>query len=583
MAEKDKEKLQKLQAKRKEVNKRKNNRKKAARRKATMAENKKKTVKAPKVKQARKTSPVSNPNSLDPRIELAKRVLARRHILPFTQMFTRNYIAGWVHKDICERLERFYHAVQAGSSPRLLLFMPPRTGKSELASVNFPAWALGQDPTLELIATSYAVSLASVFSRKARDRIKLDKRYHTLFPQTRIAPSQENIEHWGTTEGGAYVAAGIGGPITGKGFKIGIIDDPVKNQEEADSETIQVRNWEWYQSTFRTRAAPGAGILGIQTRWAFDDLAGMLIQQMEKGIAGGEDVEDWEIVVYPALAEHDEYIDLTSREIIRDPAVIHENMRLLRHKHEALHPARYDEKELRRTRNSVGLRIWSALYQQSPLPESGDYFKRPWFQTSTPPGFLGMYNIMAGDLALGKKEHNHHSAFVIASVDMDGRIYIREVLFGKWSTHELVELILDQQEEYNLHCIGLEQGSTFLAIQDQLNLRMRERGVYPTFDDELKPVTDKRVRARPIQGLMQAGNVFWPEHNPWWVAPAQTQLLRFDAAQDDDIVDAFAWLGRMYHHVGRPEQPRHKSRQKSWKDQLRKHIRRGKRRSAMAA
>jgi predicted phage terminase large subunit-like protein len=510
--------------------------------------------------------------------ELAKRELARRHLLPYTKMFVPGYKAGWVHIDICERLEKFYKEVEEKKSPRLMLFMPPRTGKSEIGSVNFPSWGLGKNPRLEIISTSYALGLAAEFSVKARDRIIHDPRYHTLFPETQVNKNRKNIEHWSTTKGGSYIAAGTGGPIVGKGFHIGIIDDPVKNREEADSETVQKAKWDWYRSAFRTRAAPGAGILVIQTRWSFEDISGKLLRLMEEG---GEDAEHWEVVEYPALAEQDEYIDLENREIIRDPYEVQETYRLLRKRHTALHPERYDEKALRVLRNSVGVREWSAQFQQRPLPESGDFFKDEWFQYKKPESFRGMKNVMTGDLALGTKAHNHHSAFAVGALDWEGMLWIREILFGKWSTFELVELILDKQLEYDLALIGIEKGSTLLAIADQMRLRKKERGIFPTFCEELAPITDKRVRARPFQGMMQSGHIFWPTHNPWWMAPAQKQLLQFDAAADDDIVDALAWLARMYPFIAKPKGAKKQRKPKSWKDQLKK-IRRQSR-SAMSA
>jgi predicted phage terminase large subunit-like protein len=165
---------------------------------------------------------------------------------------------------------------------------------------------------------------------------------------------------------------------------------------------------------------------------------------------------------------------------------------------------------------------------------------------------------------------------------VDGSVYIRDILFSKWTTHELVELILDKQVEYDLNLVGIERGTTKLAIDDQMRLRMRERKISVTFDEDLTPITDKRVRARPIQGYMQSGIVFWPENNPWWETPAQNQLLRFDAAKDDDIVDALSWMGRMYQHAGRPRSANRKQKkQKSWRDQL-KLIHRD-RRTAMSA
>lgn len=157
--------------------------------------------------------------------EMAQRVLARRRMVPFVQRFNSRYDAGWVHKDICRRLEKFSADVVAKKSPRLMLLVPPRHGKSELVSRNFPAWHLGQHPDHEFIACSYNVSLAMDFSRKVKQIIQ-DPLYENVFP-TRLDPNNQSTESWGVQgERGGYVAAGIGGAITGKGAHILSIDDP---------------------------------------------------------------------------------------------------------------------------------------------------------------------------------------------------------------------------------------------------------------------------------------------------------------------------------------------------------------------
>ena len=195
--------------------------------------------------------------------ELAQRVLARRKLIYFIQRFKPDYEPGWVHEDICNRLERFFRAVENKESPRLILAMPPRHGKSEIASKNFPAWILGHRPEFEIIASSYNVSLPMGFSRRVKDLISSPS-YKQVFPKTALSKTSQAAEAWLTTKGGGYVAAGVGGGITGKGAHIFIIDDPVKDAEEADSETMREKTWDWWGSTAKTRLAPGGGVLVIQ-------------------------------------------------------------------------------------------------------------------------------------------------------------------------------------------------------------------------------------------------------------------------------------------------------------------------------
>lgn len=198
----------------------------------------------------------------DPMVELAARELCRRRLLPFIQRFRPKYTAGWVHEDICRRIERFVKQVERGESPRLLLMMPPRSGKSEISSRHTPAWILGQHPEWEIIAGSHTSSLSLSFSRYLRDVMR-DPAYTAVFPDAVLDPSSQSVENWNLTKGGGYLAAGVGTGITGRGAHVLLLDDLVKDIEAADSLTIRDNTWEWYLSTAYTRLAPGGGVLGL--------------------------------------------------------------------------------------------------------------------------------------------------------------------------------------------------------------------------------------------------------------------------------------------------------------------------------
>lgn len=197
------------------------------------------------------------------RLEVASRILARRNLVHFIQRMKPTYEAGWVHRDIGARLERFSMAVRERKSPRLMILMPPRHGKSELASVRFPAWHLGHCPDHEIINCGYNMDLPMRFSRWVREIVR-DKAYTALFENAIIDQESQSAEAWNVTAGGGFTAAGVGGGITGKGAHILIVDDPIKNQEEADSITTRDTLWDWYWSTAYTRLAPGGGVLVIQ-------------------------------------------------------------------------------------------------------------------------------------------------------------------------------------------------------------------------------------------------------------------------------------------------------------------------------
>tara|TARA_S200000501_G_scaffold178929_1_gene168522 strand:+ start:1648 stop:3291 length:1644 start_codon:yes stop_codon:yes gene_type:complete len=452
------------------------------------------------------------------RAELALRFLTRKRLLPFVERFNPDYQAGWVHKDICQRLEEFSRDVAEKKSPRLMLFMPPRHGKSTLASVAFPAWHLGRNPTHEFISCCYSGSLAMAFSRKVRGLLR-EEGYRAAF-KTRLDPQSQSAEAWLTTTGGGYVAAGVGGGITGKGAHVLVIDDPIKNREDAESTNARESTWDWYTSTAYTRLAPGGGVLVILTRWHDDDLAGRLLK------AAADHGEQWEVVNYPARAEVDEEYRKAG-----DP----------------LHAERYDAASLARIERAVGPRDWSALYQQNPVADDGDYFTRDMIQYYDPENIDEdrMKFYCAWDLAIGKRDRNDYTVGIVVGVDEHDQMFVVDMVRGRFDGFELVEQILDLYEVWKPSIIGIEKGHIEMALGPFLEKRVRERGLYEAYFKDLKTGRrDKEARARAIQGRMQQGMVFVPrdEH---FTGPLVAELLRFPNGIHDDQVDALAWIGLM--------------------------------------
>jgi predicted phage terminase large subunit-like protein len=539
---------------------------------ATQLAKKKRKKKAARSKRAR-TAKKSNSKRLAARElsrkeaaqrEIYKRELCRRHLLPFVQRYEPDYLAGWVHKRICEELMQFLEDVVAGKSPRLMITMPPRHGKSMLASQYFPAWALGNYPHLEFINTSYAQSLQMDFSRKIQELVKTPD-FQLLFGSLGVTKKNEAVERWSLYDfdkdkrtGGGVLAAGVGGPITGRGAHVFLIDDPVKNREEAESQVIRETAKSWYSSTAYTRLAPGAGILVIQTRWHDDDLSGWLLEAMreaEKEMIESEDGEwpedadRWRCVDFPAIATSDEKYRLKG-----DP----------------LHPDRYDLKALRKIKRTLAPRDWAALYQQNPQVEEGAYFQKKhirYYKGVVDEASLDIF--CAGDLAISKKDQADWSVFIVAGLAEDGQIYMLEEYRGRWGSNDIINKIFEIHKRYKPKYFGLEKGQISLTLDDFFLYRQAEEGNYDLHIEELPPgKQDKELRARSIQGLMEHGKVLWPE-GALWVDDFINELLRFPTGVKDDRVDAVAWIGKMIagrKYIGDPT--RNRKRTKSWKKKL---------------
>lgn len=325
----------------------------------------------------------------------------------------------------------------------------------------------------------------------------------------------------------------------------------------------------------RTENFIANGLVSHNTWWHDDDLAGRIQQQMHAALAGkefDEDIDQFEVVKYPAIAEHDEYLDPATQGIVYDEPP--EAATLLRSKGEALHPSRYDLKKLQKIRalnrkgdGSDG-RWWSALYQQNPVPDDGSYFTKEQFRRAQLPDRARSNVFIAWDFAISEKKQNDYTVGVVGLQDENDVLYVADVLrFKSNDAFFIVESILGLTSRWASPTLvlGFEDGQIYRAISALLNKRMRETRHYPAIT-VLKPITDKLARARPLQGRMQQGMVSFNSEGEWY-ADVRNELLRFPAGVHDDCVDALAWMAQLA--IGR-EPPRAKAEKKpaSWKDKL---------------
>lgn len=446
----------------------------------------------------------------------AEATLARRNLLAFVKVTMPTYKAGWVHREICARLMHFLADVLDGRSPRLVITMPPRHGKSELVSRRFPAWAFGINPDLSIIAASYSDDLSKRMNKDVQ-RIMDAPEYSMLFPNSTLSKRRNagGIDNMSVRtmdlfeipgHSGSYRSAGVGGGITGMGADILSIDDPFKDRASADSPTLRQRVWDWYASTAYTRLSPGGGVLVTVTRWHEDDLVGRLLAAQ-----GQNGADRWTVVNYPAIAETDERH---------------------RDKGEALHPDRYPLPALKRIRANIGEYEWSALYQQHPTPMGGGVFKREWFrfydQSTIPVRFDRIFQ--SWDFTFKASAHSDNVCGQLWG-KKGPDFFLLDCVCDKMTFVESLKAMLLMTERHpEAVAKYVEAKANGEAIMDMV--RQKVPGVIP-----VTPTESKVARAHAVTPLFQAGNVYVPKEAPW-VYDYLDELTKFPNAAHDDRVDA---------------------------------------------
>jgi predicted phage terminase large subunit-like protein len=417
------------------------------------------------------------------------------------------------HRLIARHLE----AVERGEITRLMITMPPRHGKSMLASEFFPAWYLGRNPDHYVATATYAQELADDFGRKVKNQIE-DAAFQAIFPGVGLADDSKSakrfhVEGWeggyeyGLSQRGAFYAVGVGGPLTGRGAHLLLIDDPVKNREEADSEITRKKTKDWYTSTAYTRMMPGGRIVIIQTRWHEDDLSGWLLADHAH--------EGWVTLNLPAIDDEGQ----------------------------ALWPEQYDIAALKRIKLAIGARDWSALYQQRPTPEEGDYFKAEWFKPVAKlpdPKTLRVYG--GSDYAV-TGDGGDYTVHIVVGIDPEDRIYILDLWRKQASSDKWVESFCDLVIEHKPIGWAEETGQINAGVGPFLTKEQRRRNAWCV--RELFPTRgDKAVRAQSIRGRAAAAGIYYQADAPWW-ADLRSELLSFPAGKHDDQVDALGLVGQL--------------------------------------
>jgi len=439
--------------------------------------------------------------------ELAKRELSRRKLNWFIKYMMPEYRTNWHHKLIIDKLE----AVERGEIRKLMIFVPPRHGKSEIASINLPAWFFGRNPKKSIIAASYNSDLAVSFGRKARNIVNSEE-YKKIFPGVTLAEDSKAAGQWNTNQGGEYTAVGIGGGTTGRGADIFLIDDPVKDLQEAESITIQERNIGWYRSVARTRLSPKGAIVVIQTRWDFNDLAGQLLE------AEG----DWEVISLPAIAEHDE------KE---------------RKSGEALWADQFDLEELQAIKKDLGTELWSSLYQQSPLSLDSQVFKKSMFRHRPMDDVLALATrvFVTVDPAPGKNQKSDFIGICVNYVDNENFWNLKAFKI-KFDPSKLIDLFFKMYEEIKYECLGIEKGMYLDVIRPFFEEEMRKRDVFISVRELSHGQRSKELRIRGLIPRYEAKQIY---HIIGECSALEDELLRFPKSPHDDVSDATAYQSQI--------------------------------------
>lgn len=425
-----------------------------------------------------------------------------------------SFAPNWHVEAMCWQLEQ----VAAGLTRRLIFNLPPRHLKSFCASIAFPLWYLGRDPRAKIICISYGDSLVEDF---ARQRLQLVDHpvFRAIFPGVKPAPRQQNLGQIGTTRGGRILGLSIGGPITGKGCDIMIIDDPMK-ADESQSAAARERTFQTFRTTLFSRfndPKNGAIVLAMQ-RLHIEDLTAQV-----------QPLCQWNSLSIPARAPADETYHLKS-------GIYH------RKKGALIQPDRYGPAELAEDRRVLGHYGFEAQYQQNPLPVEGNLVQSHWFNRfDTPPRRSEFAQLVISvDPASSADRNADYSVLSVWGVK-NQHYYILDLVRGQFEYPDLKRQITQLARRWRADCALIERAGTGIALYQQF----RQENAFPVFS--IRPKGDKPLRLLAVSPIIEEGRVYLPREAPW-LAEFLREILAFPHASHDDQTDSLSqflnWVRR---------------------------------------
>jgi predicted phage terminase large subunit-like protein len=420
------------------------------------------------------------------------------------------------HQLIISEIERFL----VGDDEVLLLFTPPGSAKSTYVSVLLPSWYLANNPTHSILAATHSVEFAERWGRKIRNDIAGDANVLGLS----LSEDSKAAARWALESGGEYYGVGAGTGISGFRANLGINDDLFGSREDAYSETIRQKRWDWYVDDFSARLKPGAKRILMNTRWHEEDVAGRVLEQIERKEIRGR------VISIPAIAEASDPLGRKPGELLWDE------------------PEGYNYGAFLRARQrETSPMMWAALYQQRPAPEEGDYFKADWlkpYNTVPPRDTLRVYG--GSDYAV-TADGGDYTVHVIVGLDPEGRMYLLDLWRQQVTSDKWIEAFCDLVREWKPMAWAEEQGQIKAGLGPFLDRRQRERQAYVARQG-FPTKGDKAIRAQSIRGRMALEGLYVPQHKPWY-ADFRSELLSFPAGKYDDQVDALGLVGQLLDHM----------------------------------
>ena len=453
---------------------------------------------------------------------------------PFGSLFQETPLA----RLLCQVIEK----VDRGEIKRVCVSVGPQFGKSQVLSRGAPAWLSGRNPYRHMILGSYNDTFAEEFGGDVRDLFQ-SQPFNDIFPEHRLKRGSESRSSLQTEEGGKMAFVGVGGRATGKRADLFFVDDPYKNDDDAQSGPYRERVWNWFNGVAFSRCHNDSAIIVVHTRWHEDDLIGRLCDpdhpernKKYKGIS-----DRWTYYNLPAVVE--------------DPALADALGLVLTPSHDPLIVEQFGPKpiaSLWEERKSLALlaeakqmdsRIFGALYMGRPTPEDGTYFKEEnlvEYERHELPDNLRKY--AASDHATSTKQKADYTVMGCVGVDENDDIWVLpDLVWERMETDQTVEEMLRLMKDHDPELWWIEDELISKSFGPFLKKRMQEEGIYTTLSKK-RPSKDKRTRARSIQGRTEMQKVHFPRFASWWPA-AKQQLLKFDYGAHDDFVDWISWIG----------------------------------------